>query len=327
MYSGIRLIEPSRRAGMVCWRGPMLNLVSTSTPLAVERLGVDLAQDLALESSPRGTAGRCNTSRPSWQADGVPDRPVLDPVEQRVLGALLEKQRTVPETYPLSLNALRAACNQATSRDPVVAYDETTIVDGLGRLRDRELVRFVKPTGLRVVKYHQRLEEHLALGPEQAALVTVLLLRGAQTAGRAADARRTAAPVRRPRGRRERPAAAGGRRAAAGPRAGPAAGPARPALDPPAGRRPAGGDRDRPAGRPRAGAGERRRASGPPGRGRVRPAGRAVRRRPGRRARRASRSTGGCWTAWPRRRPAVRASTSAADRARSPATWPSGAPS
>ena len=113
----------------------------------------------------------------------MPDRPVLDPVEQRVLGALLEKQRTVPETYPLSLNALRAACNQATSRDPVVAYDETTIVDGLGRLRDRELVRFVKPTGLRVVKYHQRLEEHLALGPEQAALVAVLLLRGAQTAG------------------------------------------------------------------------------------------------------------------------------------------------
>ena len=50
----------------------------------------------------------------------MPDRPVLDPVEQRVLGALLEKQRTVPDTYPLSLNALRAACNQSTSRDPVV---------------------------------------------------------------------------------------------------------------------------------------------------------------------------------------------------------------
>jgi uncharacterized protein YceH (UPF0502 family) len=113
----------------------------------------------------------------------VPDLPVLDPVEQRVLGALLEKQRAVPDTYPLSLNALRAACNQATSRDPVVAYDETTIVDGLGRLRDRELVRFVKPTMVRVVKYHQRLEEQLGLSPEQAALITVLLLRGAQTPG------------------------------------------------------------------------------------------------------------------------------------------------
>ena len=74
----------------------------------------------------------------------MPDRLVLDPVEQRVLGALLEKQRTVPDTYPLSLNALRAACNQSTSRDPVVDYDETTLLDGLGRLRDRELVRFVK---------------------------------------------------------------------------------------------------------------------------------------------------------------------------------------
>ncbi len=100
-----------------------------------------------------------------------------------MLGALLEKQRTVPETYPLSLNALRVACNQATSREPVVAYDETTLLEGLGRLRDRELVRFVKPTGLRVVKYHQRLEEHLALDPEQTALIAVLLLRGAQTAG------------------------------------------------------------------------------------------------------------------------------------------------
>ena len=113
----------------------------------------------------------------------MPDHPVLDPVEQRVLGALLEKQRAVPDTYPLSLNALRAACNQSTSRDPVVSYDETTIVDALGRLRDRELVRFVKPTMVRVVKYHQRLEEHLGLDAEQAALITVLLLRGAQTAG------------------------------------------------------------------------------------------------------------------------------------------------
>jgi uncharacterized protein YceH (UPF0502 family)/SAM-dependent methyltransferase len=111
------------------------------------------------------------------------DRLVLDPVEQRVLGALLEKQRTVPDTYPLSLNALLAACNQSTSRDPVTAYDQVTVVDALGRLRDRDLVRFVKRTGIRVVKYHQRLEEQLALDGAQAALITVLLLRGGQTAG------------------------------------------------------------------------------------------------------------------------------------------------
>ncbi|HEY5822646.1 MAG TPA: DUF480 domain-containing protein [Propionibacteriaceae bacterium] len=108
---------------------------------------------------------------------------VLDPVEQRVLGALLEKQRTVPDTYPLSLNALRSACNQSTSRDPVSSYDDSVLVDTLGRLRDRELVRFVKVTGIRVVKYHQRLEERLALDAAQAALMAVLLLRGPQTAG------------------------------------------------------------------------------------------------------------------------------------------------
>ena len=113
----------------------------------------------------------------------MPDLPVLDPVELRVLGALLEKQRTVPDSYPLSLNSLRTACNQSTSRDPVVAYDEATVVDALNRLRDRELVRFVKPTGLRVVKYHQRLEEQLGLDAPGLALVTALLLRGAQTPG------------------------------------------------------------------------------------------------------------------------------------------------
>jgi uncharacterized protein YceH (UPF0502 family) len=113
----------------------------------------------------------------------VTDLPVLDPVEQRVLGALLEKQRAVPDTYPLSLNALLAACNQSTSRDPVVAYDQPTLVEAVSRLRDRGLIRFVKPTGLRVVKYHQRLEEHLGLDPAQTALIAVLMLRGAQTAG------------------------------------------------------------------------------------------------------------------------------------------------
>ncbi|HEY5846894.1 MAG TPA: DUF480 domain-containing protein [Microlunatus sp.] len=113
----------------------------------------------------------------------MPDLPVLDPVEQRVLGALMEKQRTVPDTYPLSLNALRTACNQSTSRDPIVAYDDATLVESLGRLRDRELVRFVKRTGIRVVKYHQRLEEQLELDEERSALLTVLLLRGPQTPG------------------------------------------------------------------------------------------------------------------------------------------------
>ena len=111
----------------------------------------------------------------------MPDLPVLDPVELRVLGALLEKQRTVPDSYPLSLNSLRTACNQSTSRDPVVAYDEVTVVDALNRLRDREFVRFVKPTGLRVVKYHQRLEEPGSGRPRLGPGHGVAAARGADT--------------------------------------------------------------------------------------------------------------------------------------------------
>lgn len=89
----------------------------------------------------------------------------------------------MPDSYPLSLNGLRTACNQSTSRDPVTTFDEQALVDVVGRLRDRELIRFVKITGIRVVKYHQRLEERLGLQPEQAALIAVLLLRGPQAAG------------------------------------------------------------------------------------------------------------------------------------------------
>lgn len=110
--------------------------------------------------------------------------PPLNPVEQRVLGSLMEKQRTVPATYPLSLNALRTACNQASSRDPVVDYDDETLESALRELRQRELVRVVwADRGRRTLKYHQRLDEHLALQPDERALVTVLLLQGQQAPG------------------------------------------------------------------------------------------------------------------------------------------------
>ena len=78
--------------------------------------------------------------------------PVLDATEQRVLGSLLEKQRTVPASYPLSLNALRLACNQTSSRDPVVDYSERTIQDAARALKDRGLLRLVwAGAGSRVV--------------------------------------------------------------------------------------------------------------------------------------------------------------------------------
>ncbi|GAA5162577.1 hypothetical protein GCM10023321_48370 [Pseudonocardia eucalypti] len=111
-------------------------------------------------------------------------RPRLSAVEQRVLGALLEKQRTVPASYPLTLNSLRTACNQASSREPVTDYDDSLLQATLKELRDRELVRPVwAGAGSRVMKFHQRLEEHLGIGEPELALLTVLLLRGPQAPG------------------------------------------------------------------------------------------------------------------------------------------------
>lgn len=110
--------------------------------------------------------------------------PVLTAEEQRVLGCLLEKQRTVPGSYPLSLNALRLACNQASSRDPIVDYSERDIQDTARALKDQGLLRLVwAGAGSRTVKYHQLLNEVLPLGEDQRALVTVLLLRGPQSPG------------------------------------------------------------------------------------------------------------------------------------------------
>jgi uncharacterized protein YceH (UPF0502 family) len=110
--------------------------------------------------------------------------PELDAEEQRILGVLLEKQVTVPATYPMTLAAVRTGCNQSSSREPVVDYDEPTVEATLRRLRDRQLVRIVwADSGRRTLKYHQLLSELLELTDAERALVTVLLLRGAQAPG------------------------------------------------------------------------------------------------------------------------------------------------
>jgi uncharacterized protein len=103
--------------------------------------------------------------------------------EIRVLGCLLEKQRTTPEAYPLSLNALRLACNQSTNRDPVVEYDEATIRDALHRLSRRRWARLASGQGSRAPKYRHLLDEALPLPASEMALLCVLMLRGAQTPG------------------------------------------------------------------------------------------------------------------------------------------------
>jgi uncharacterized protein len=105
---------------------------------------------------------------------------LTDP-ELRVLGCLLEKQRTTPDQYPLSLNALRLACNQSTNREPVVDYDEATVRDALHRLERRRLVRFT--SGSRTAKYRHLLEEVLPLDEAERAVLAVLMLRDAQTPG------------------------------------------------------------------------------------------------------------------------------------------------
>ena len=106
-----------------------------------------------------------------------------DAVELRVLGCLLEKQRTTPDVYPLSLNALRVACNQSTNRDPVVDYDEPTVRAALERLSRRGWVRLASGPGSRAAKYRQLFDEELELLPSQSALLAVLMLRGPQTPG------------------------------------------------------------------------------------------------------------------------------------------------
>ena len=106
-----------------------------------------------------------------------------DAVEIRVLGCMIEKQRTTPDVYPLTLNALRAACNQATNRDPVVSYDEPTIHAALRRLAQRNWARLASGPGSRAVKFRHLLNEALELGDRELAVLCVLMLRGGQTPG------------------------------------------------------------------------------------------------------------------------------------------------
>lgn len=107
----------------------------------------------------------------------------LDPIETRILGCLLEKQRTTPDAYPLTLNSLKLACNQSTNRDPVMVLAEVEVQEALQRLHRRELTRVASGHGSRSSKYRHLLAEVLALSDDQSALLCVLLLRGDQTPG------------------------------------------------------------------------------------------------------------------------------------------------
>ena len=106
-----------------------------------------------------------------------------DPAELRVLGCLIEKQRTTPDQYPLSVNALRLACNQSTNRDPVVQYVEQEVRAALQRLSGKGWVRLASGPGSRAVKYRQLFDEAVSLSEAEVSLLAVLMLRGPQTIG------------------------------------------------------------------------------------------------------------------------------------------------
>ena len=107
----------------------------------------------------------------------------LDEVEVRVLGALLEKERTTPEYYPLSLNALINACNQKSNREPVMALDESAVRDALDSLTEKNLVGHASSADSRVPKYTHHLQEVFNFDRRESAVLCVLMLRGPQTPG------------------------------------------------------------------------------------------------------------------------------------------------
>lgn len=108
---------------------------------------------------------------------------MLNNVEVRVLGSLVEKQVTTPEYYPLTLNALVQACNQKNNRDPVVSFDEAMVTHAIDSLREKNLVYLFYRSGNRVPKYKHMIKEIFELNEQELALLTVLMLRGSQTVG------------------------------------------------------------------------------------------------------------------------------------------------
>ncbi len=108
---------------------------------------------------------------------------VLDPVELRVLAVLAEKEGLTPDNYPMSLNGIVNGCNQLSSRDPVMQISEAIVLDTLQRLTERKLVNAISQAGARVVKYEHRMRIKWTLEQDKLAVLTILMLRGLQTAG------------------------------------------------------------------------------------------------------------------------------------------------
>ncbi|MBP9069080.1 MAG: YceH family protein [Bacteroidia bacterium] len=115
--------------------------------------------------------------------DGSKELPILNAVEQRVLGSLIEKSVATPDYYPMTLNSLTAACNQKSSRKPVVEYDEQTVMNALNSLKAQSLVSTAVGASIRTAKYKHNFTTVYPLTEGQLAIICLLLLRGAQTPG------------------------------------------------------------------------------------------------------------------------------------------------
>ncbi|MGA9996679.1 MAG: YceH family protein, partial [Pyrinomonadaceae bacterium] len=108
---------------------------------------------------------------------------ILDDIEIRIVGSLIEKQLATPDYYPLTMNALIHACNQISNRDPVVSYDEAAVTQAIDSLRQKNIVYIFYGSDSRVPKYKQMFAELFHLSPQETALMCVLMLRGPQTVG------------------------------------------------------------------------------------------------------------------------------------------------
>ena len=150
---------------------------------AVDRLAGGAAAIEAAADAPVPGAGHDRRALPGPTRPGLRAMMEPDAVEIRVVGCLIEKQRTTPDVYPLSINALRLACNQSTNRDPVVDYDEETVVEALRHLALRGWTRLASGSGSRARKYRHLLDEALGVDGAQISLLAVLMLRGPQTPG------------------------------------------------------------------------------------------------------------------------------------------------
>ncbi|NVK66382.1 MAG: DUF480 domain-containing protein [Flavobacteriales bacterium] len=108
---------------------------------------------------------------------------VLDAIEQRILGVLLEKEKTVPDTYPMTVNGILTACNQKSARNPVMSIDQEMVQVGIDSLRSKGLVNTVTGAGSRTLKYKHNAPANLDIGEDEEAVLCLLLLRGPLTSG------------------------------------------------------------------------------------------------------------------------------------------------